>query len=331
MSLTDHSLTTSPPMMEHAIDVLVVQGGPNPWQPRGNVSSLANLIDEELQTQPAQLVVLSELALTPYFAASLDRSWLTEGHKVADTEIGLFAEIAERHDTHIVVPFAERDPATDTLHNSTLILDRNGQVVPGIYCSGPKFGEQTPTFRKVHLSENNNSTPGVHEKYFFNAGQGFVVFDTDLGRIGPVICYDRSFPESWRAVADAGAQIVPVPIATARPERVRMLQQELSVAAVQNGVFVIAACKGGIETGPNASVTYSGGSMVIGPSGSVLAQAPAREGGLAIRARLDPAELIEHTQTFHYRRDRQPTAYSTPGSTPSRVHLTSPNYQGVTP
>ena len=314
MTTSDRPPATGPSPMRQVVDVLVVQGGPIPWRPRGNTAALAEFVDERLAEQHAQLVVFSELCLTPYFAASRDRSWLSEGHTHADEEIKLLRSIAERHGTHLVVPFAERDPDASTLYNSTLIIDGNGSIVMGRYCSGPRIGQQTPTFRKVHLSENNSTDPGVHEKYFFTPGEGFVVFDTELGRIAPVICYDRSFPESWRAVADAGAQIVLVPIATARPERVRMLQEELTVAAVQNGVFVVAACKGGSEAGPNALIDYSGGSMVITPSGKVLEQAPLREGDLAIRAQLEATELSVHAQTFHYRRDRRPEAYQQPGN-----------------
>ncbi|HCV35511.1 MAG TPA: hypothetical protein DF783_01175, partial [Acidimicrobiaceae bacterium] len=117
--------------MRQVVDVLVVQGGPIPWRPRGNTAALAEFVDERLAEQHAQLVVFSELCLTPYFAASRDRSWLSEGHTHADEEIKLLRSIAERHGTHLVVPFAERDPDASTLYNSTLIIDGNGSIVMG--------------------------------------------------------------------------------------------------------------------------------------------------------------------------------------------------------
>lgn len=318
------------PRMTQDVSAVVVQGGPTAWKPRGNAAALASFVDAELQRQAADLVVLSELALTPYFAASRDRNWLTAGHEIDDDEIDILAQVARRHRSHIVVSFAERDRATDRLHNSILILDRAGEIVPGVLCSGPLAGTAARTFRKVHLSENNNTQPGVHEKYFFNPGNGFAIFDTELGRIGPMICYDRSFPESWRAVADAGAQIVPVPIATARPERVRLLQAELTVAAVQNGVFVLAACKGGDEAGPDGVTTFSGGSSIVSPSGTVINHATANGGPIALRAVLEARELDLHARTFHYRRDRRADAYRAPDELPTQDRPAGPDDEGAT-
>ncbi len=305
------------------LEVLVVQGGPVRWNQRGNANDLVALLDQYLTEQPADLVVLSELSLTPYFAASRDKSWLTAGHQINDPEIQLLAGLAEEHGAHMVIPFAERNAADNSLYNSTVIVDPDGEFVTGRYCSGPMQGEATQVYRKVHLSENNNTNPGVHEKYFFSPGDGFVVFETDIGTISPIICYDRSFPESWRTIADSGTQIVPVPIATARQERINMLESELRVAAVQNGVFVIAACKGGPETGPDSETLYSGGSSVITPLGNVVSKAPPGEGPFPLRSSMDMVELETHATTYHYQRDRRCTAYT-------HQHLLSTNqYPGT--
>ena len=200
------------------------------------------------------------------------------------------------------------------VRNSVVLIDAAGPI-PGIRVSGPRFGEFTSTFDKVHLSENNSADPGVHEKYHFAPGDGFVLWETKIGRIAPLVCYDRSFPESWRTVADAGAEVVVVPIATSRPERVRMLEAELSVAAMHNGVFVLAACKAGIEVWDGQAVTYSGGSMAIGPDGVVIARAATSDGNQVLRVVLDPEAIKGYPGTFHYARDRQPSAYATRGNT----------------
>lgn len=288
--------------------VLIHQGGP---MDAASGPAPLERVEEELQRGSADLVLLSELALSPYYAVSTTPV-PTGPVRIDGPEVAAAIGIAKRHSTLIALPFAEReDGPAGVAYNSIVLVGPDGPL-EGLVVTGPETGSLVPTYRKVHLSENRSGAVGVHEKYHFRAGAGFVVWETPIGRIAPLICYDRSFPESWRAVADAGAAIVLVPMATSRPERVRMLEAELSVAAVQNGVFALAACKGGTERFDGAEVTYSGGSMVVGPDGTIRARAEAAIGDVFLRAELDPADLAAYGGTFHYRRDRRPDAYGRP-------------------
>lgn len=293
--------------MERKTRVLVHQGG--------GVSAPVDLapledLDRELERGAADLVLLSELALSPYFAVSA-APVVGGAVRVEGPEVGEAVRVAKRHDVLVALPFAEAAPASgERCFNSIALVGPDG-VCDGRYVSGPAAGSAAPTYRKVHLSDNRSGAVGVREPLHFGPGSGFVVWDTPLGRVAPLICYDRSFPESWRAVADAGAEVVVVPIATSRPERLRMLEAELAVAAMQNGVFVVAACKGGTERLGTTEVTYSGGSMVIGPDGIVRARAETAVGNVFLRAELDPADLTAYEATFHYQRDRRPDAYRT--------------------
>ncbi len=285
------------------VRVLIHQGG-------AAVSALSTAVlarvSAELAVAPADLVVLSELALSPYFATTTaiqpSSAVMVDGPEVAEA-----IEVARVNKCLIVLPLALAS-GRGAVRNACVLLGPDG-LVPGRMVSGPRAGTAAPAFAKVHLSENRSTTPGVHEKYHFIPGDGFLIWDTPLGQIAPLICYDRSFPEAWRTVADSGAELVVVPIATARPERVRMLEAELSVGAVQNGVFVVAACKAGPETIGNDTVTYSGGSVAIGPDGAVIERAPSPGGDIFFRATLERAALERYPRTFHYARDRRPGAY----------------------
>lgn len=289
-----------------SIRVLVHQGGPI-TEPL-STTALTRL-SAELDREWADLAVLSELALSPYFSTRLTVSH-GSAVRLDGPEVGQAVAIAARHGTLVVLPFAEL-AGRGVLRNSCALVGPDGPI-PGRVVSGPRAGTRAQVFAKVHLAENTSAQPGVHEKYHFVAGNGFLVWDTPLGRIAPLICYDRSFPESWRTVADAGAEVVVVPIATSRPERVRMLEAELAVAAMQNGVFVVAACKAGTETTAGGTVTYSGGSLVIGPDGTVVDRAA--DGGVDVflRAELEREAFARYERTFHYRRDRQPSVYLRP-------------------
>lgn len=270
--------------------------------------ALPQWLDRVLAEEPADLVVFSELALSPYFPTSTERSWLQRGLS-ADDVAEDFGKVAKKHDSHLVVPFAESSGGV--LYNSVLMIAPDGALRDCKVVAGPSIGERRPAYRKTHLSENRNADPGVHEKYYFAPGDGLVIWETAFGVIAPLICYDRSFPEAWRVLSDAGASVVVVPIATSRRERVEMLERELTVAACQNGVFVIAACKAGDERLDGKVITYSGSSMLIDPFGEVISSALPTEGDITISSRFDLGRLDEWNQRFHYRRDRRNDLYRT--------------------
>lgn len=292
------------------IDVLVAQCGPQPWTEDGGGERLAAWLEPELARERADLVVFSELATTPFFSVSTDRRWLNAGERLDGPGLRALGALAWEHGAHVVVPFAERGEQGQ-LFNSAVVIGPNGEPVAGRVVSGPRRGEAETTYRKVHLSENRNTDPGVHEKYFFRPGDGFVVYDTSVGKLAILICYDRSFPEAWRTVRLAGAEIVLVPVGSSRPERAAMFARELQIGAVHNGVFVIGASKGGeepIDDGERA-VTYFGASQVVSPFGETLAEGPLAEGPAFVRARLDRGLLDAYGRTYHLMRDRRPDAY----------------------
>jgi len=292
------------------LSVVAAGCGPQPWQPSGGGARIADWLLERLGGRSVDLVVLSELALTPFFSVTRDRAWLKCGDGVDGSEVAAVAEAASRLGSYVLVPFAERIANTGVLANSVVLAAPDGDLVEGRVCSGPHAGEPTRVYRKVHLSENWNADPGVHEKYFFAPGDGFVVYETAFGTFAPLICYDRSFPESWRAVRLAGARVVALPAAFSRPERIRTFTFELQAAAVQNGVFAVAACKSGGE-GPAGGpiVEYGGGSCVVSPLGDVVASGGAEPDGEIVACTIDLGLLDDHDRTYHLLRDRRPEAY----------------------
>jgi predicted amidohydrolase len=298
------------PTPRPALSVVAAGCGPQPWQADGGGARVAEWLEAGLEGHEADLVILSELALTPFFSVSRDRSWLDAGEALDGPELAAIAEAARMIGCHVLVAFAERDARTGVLFNSAAFIGPDGALREGRFCSGPRAGEPTLVYRKVHLSENWNTDPGVHEKYFFAGGDGFVVFETDFGILAPLICYDRSFSESWRTVRLAGARVVGLPAAFSRPERIQTLELEIQAAAVQNGVVAIAACKGGAETAPGgATVEYAGGSCVVSPLGDVLARGGGVSGGELVSCTVDLGLLDEHDHTYHLLRDRRPDAY----------------------
>ena len=168
--------------------------------------------------------------------------------------------------------------------------------------------------RKVHIP------PG--ELGLISPGEGFAAFDTPVGRLGMLVCYDKLFPEAARALALDGAQIIACPSAWAvdreRPAR-RMRNDRqvrhfnaLDIArAVENQVVWVSAN----QAGRRGRLRFPGQAKVVDPDGRVLASTGPRP-GLAL-ARLDPAACVHAARdAISHLGDRVTGAYRTPAAPP---------------
>lgn len=161
--------------------------------------------------------------------------------------------------------------------------------------------------RKVHLPPTERST--------FRPGDGFAAFDTPVGRVGMVICYDKVFPESARELALDGAEIIASmaawPVCRLRPAPVTRDDRQvrhfnaLDVArAVENQVLWVSAN----HYGSLGRLSFPGQAKVVDPDGRVLAATGARA-GIAL-AGVDPRAAVRRVreELFHLE-DRVAGAY----------------------
>jgi N-carbamoylputrescine amidase len=161
--------------------------------------------------------------------------------------------------------------------------------------------------RKVHLP------PG--ERGVFGAGSGFQAFDTPIGRIGMLVCYDKIFPESARQLALDGAGLVASLSAWAvcRVDPATWLRRDLQVRhfnlldqtrALENQVVWVSSN----QVGRMGRLRFAGQSKVVDPRGRVLATTGARAG--AAIARVDaPSVVAAARERLSYLDDRMPLAY----------------------
>lgn len=161
--------------------------------------------------------------------------------------------------------------------------------------------------RKVHLPPA--------ERFAYTAGDGFAAFDTPVGRLGMLLCYDKVFPEAARALAVDGAEIVTClaawPVDRRRPARRISADRQtrhfaaLDVArAVENQVVWVSSN----QTGCWGPLRFLGGARVVDPDGAVLASTRHRRG--AALARLDPGAAIAAARMdVDHLADRRPYAY----------------------
>lgn len=208
----------------------------------------------------ADLALFPEAQLTPFFAqyrrAELRRSPLRlHPDRIAvredGPEIAALRRSARDHRLWIA-PNAYLDRDDGLRADATLLVAPTGSVVGRA--------------EMVHVA----NLPGFWEEdWYAPARDGFRVFDTPFGRLGVVICFDRHFPESFREVALAGADLALVPAANRFDEPFELFEAELRAAAFQNGLFV-AMCN---RTGADGDTFFGGRSIVVGPGGEVLLRA----------------------------------------------------------
>ena len=161
------------------------------------IDSVAEESNRKYPTEGLDLVVLPEEIITIGKRGNArERSVPLEG-----TVLDRMGRKARQYSTYLIVPLdlVEKDGTT---FNSAVLLDREGKVA-GIY-------------RKVHLvaALGSNVLEGGH-----SPGKEFAVFDCDFGRIGIQICFDMSYPDGWKALAEKGAEIVAVPTMSPQTSR----------------------------------------------------------------------------------------------------------------
>ncbi|HMK97742.1 MAG TPA: nitrilase-related carbon-nitrogen hydrolase, partial [Acidimicrobiales bacterium] len=147
------------------------------------------------------------------------------------------------------------------------------------------------------------------EKYYFRPGNlGFPVFQTSVGPIGVYICYDRHFPEGWRALGLGGARIVFNPSATSRSLSQYLWRLEQPAAAVANEYYIGAINRVGIE--PLGDDDFYGSSYFVDPRGQLVGEAAPDDKDAIVVRDLDMDLLLQVRQTWAFYRDRAPGSYS---------------------
>ena len=149
----------------------------------------------EAARQGANIILIQELFETPYFCIEHDPKYFKVAMPIEENPaVRRFQELAR--ELHVVLPVSVFERAGNVFYNSVAIVDAGGTLLG--------------TYRKTHIPES----PGYHEKFYFAPGDtGFKAWRTRFGTIGVAICWDQWFPESARAMALLGAEILFYPTA----------------------------------------------------------------------------------------------------------------------
>ena len=202
------------------------------------------------------MIIFPELSLTGYVV----RDQIYElAEPVPGPSTNILAKLAEKTKTYIIFGMPELSGGTQaTIHNTAVLLAPNGFV---------------GKYRKMYLPTHSV----FEEKRYFRPGYEAATFDTQLGKIGLIICYDIFFPEVTRLTRLMNAQII-VCISASPAIRRSFFETLTSARAIENTAFLAFVNLVGIEDG----LQFWGGSRLIGPQGRVIAKANYDEEDLVI-------------------------------------------------
>jgi len=265
-----------------------------------NLARAVSFVEQAAQLG-AQVICLPELFRSQYFCQREDAALFDLAEPLTGPSTEAIGRVAREKNVTVVAPIFERR-AAGLYHNSAAIIDTEGKV-SGLY-------------RKMHIPDD----PAYYEKFYFTPGDlGFRAFDTSVGKIGTLICWDQWYPEGARLTAMRGASVLFYPTAigwhphekelhgAAQREAWQTIQRSHSIA---NGVYVAAVNRVGHErpADAGAGIEFWGSSFLSDPFGIVIAEASTNREQVLI-GEVDPARIEEVRRNWPFLRDRRIDAY----------------------
>ena len=279
-------------------------------EPSENLARAKDMVREAAK-KGANIVCLPELFLTQYFCQREDAALFDLAEAVPGPTTEALAPLAKELNIVLIASLFEKR-ARGLYHNTAAMLDADGSV-KGIY-------------RKMHIPDD----PLYYEKFYFTPGDlGFMAFDTNVGRIGTLVCWDQWYPEGARLTALQGAEILFYPTAIgwhpAEKEQYGVAQHDAwrtiqRAHAIANGVFVCVVNRVGHEDGnirgnkakEGLGLEFWGGSFVADPFGRILVEGSHDKEEVLI-ADID-LKLLEDTRlNWPFLRDRRIESYGAIG------------------
>jgi N-carbamoylputrescine amidase len=266
------------------------------WDIKSNIEKATYLVVEATDLG-AKVVLLQELFETPYFCQDQSPEHFKlaapfESHPL----LAAMSTLAKARKVVLPVSFFER--AGHQYFNSLAMIDADGTILG--------------RYRKAHIPAG----PGYQEKYYFSPGDsGFRVFKTAYGTFGAGICWDQWFPESARAMALMGAEVLFYPAAIgsepppAEPYDSRdAWRRVMQGHAAANSMPVIASNRVGTEKGEAGEMTFYGSSFITDGTGAIVAEMDRDSEGV-ITASFDLDQLANARASWGLFRDRRPELY----------------------
>lgn len=258
---------------------------------QANIYAVSGLIAEAAE-QGAQIILPPELFAGPYFCKTEDEALFALAQPLSEsTPVLAMQKLAKQYGVAIPASFFERDG--QHYYNSLAMINPDGEIM-GVY-------------RKSHIPDG----PGYEEKFYFRPGNsGFKTWDVFGTRIGVGICWDQWYPETARAMALMGAEVLFYPTAIgsepydADLDTSRMWRRAMQGHAVSNCMPVVASNRIGVEEGQ----AFYGHSFITNEWGDLVTEYGSQETGVLV-ASFDLEQARKHRAGMGFFRDRRPELY----------------------
>src|SRR5271165_3916789 len=265
--------------------------------PDANLDKAADRVREAARGG-ANIVCLPELFRAQYFCQREDVALFDLAESIPGPSTERLSAVAREEKVVVVASLFERR-AAGLYHNTVALLQSDGSL-GGIY-------------RKMHIPDD----PLYYEKFYFTPGDlGFKAFDTSVGQVGALICWDQWYPEAARITTLRGANLLFFPTAIgwhpAEKEEFGKAQYDAWQTiqrshAIANGVYVASVNRVGHEGPEGDGLQFWGGSFVSDPQGRMLAKAGDTEETLIVEC--DPRVIESVRRNWPFLRDRRIDAY----------------------
>ena len=232
----------------------------------------------------ADLICFPEVQLSPFFAQYKGRPADAYAVSVKDSYVREICDLCRKLKIYASPNFYIEEDGKK--YDMSLLINDKGEII----------GKQ----KMVHVAQCEHF---YEQDYYTPSEEGFQVFDTLLGKIGIVVCFDRHYPESVRTEALRGAELIIIPTANTSSEPSELFQWEVRIQAFQNSTN-IAMCN---RVGTEDEMEFNGESLVVDYNGNVIACAGSGEQLLI--AEIDMSGVSLTREQKPYMRYRRPDFY----------------------
>ena len=243
----------------------------------------------------AQVICLPELFLTNYFCQVEKHSNFKLAEKIPGPTSDILCSLCKELKIILLVSLFEKKTA-GIYHNTCIVIDKTGKIIS--------------KYRKMHIPDD----PQYYEKFYFTPGDlGFKSVKTSKINIGTLICWDQWFPEAARLTSILGAEIIFYPTAIGwHPKEKKQfgksqLESWITIQrshAIANGVFVAAINRIGLEKTGKRKIHFWGNSMIIDPSGNIIAKSKSDKEEILITS-IDLNKIETARNHWPFLRDRR--------------------------
>src|SRR5271163_3172699 len=292
-----------PSNLNYRIGLIQMSCGPDP---DANLDKAADRVREAAR-EGANVVCLPELFRAQYFCQREDIALFDLAEPIPGPSTERLSAIAREEKVVVVASLFERR-AAGLYHNTAAVIQQDGTIA-GLY-------------RKMHIPDD----PLYYEKFYFTPGDlGFKAFDTAVGKIGTLVCWDQWYPEGARLTALQGANLLfyPTAIGWHPAEKAEFGEAQYDAwqtiqrgHAIANGIYVGVVNRLGFETGdirgnsvPGKGLEFWGGSFFCDPFGRVLAEASHDKEEILL-GEVDLHHLEDIRRNWPFLRDRRIDSYA---------------------